>query len=179
MEGFAPLGFSSLRILENRRKGKDMKIEIRLKIDAGKVNVIDEEVLELDKPHDQLEQIGLSLDEAKDLLGQLQERIVAAQAAAFVEDNRCCRHCSSRLWSKEQASFTFRTPFGDVPVPAAPHLQRFRRGLAICSFGPFRPSSRATDEAVANSMASIRRIHSRHRSSLGKSSKSRSRSVSA
>ena len=58
-----------------------MKIEVRLRIDAGEGNVIDEEVLELDKPHDALERIGLSLDEAKARLGGLQERVVAGQAA--------------------------------------------------------------------------------------------------
>ena len=115
-----------------------MKIEIRLRIHAGEDNVIDEEVLELDKPHDALEQIGLSLNEAKDLLGQLQERIVAAQAAAFVEDNRCCPHCSSRLWSKGQTSFLFRTPFGDVPV-ASPRLKRCSCGAA--GTGTFSPLS--------------------------------------
>ena len=81
-----------------------MKIEIRLRIDGD-----DEEVLVLDKPHDRFEQIGLSLDEAKDILGQLQERIVAVQATTFVEDNRCCPHCSKRLWSKGQRTFLFRT----------------------------------------------------------------------
>ena len=100
-----------------------MRIEIRLRIDAGENKASDEEVLVLDKPHDAFEQIGLSLDEAKDLLGQLQKRIVAAQAAAFVEDNRCCLHCSSRLWSKGQRTFRFRTPFGDVPV-TGPRLKR-------------------------------------------------------
>lgn len=100
-----------------------MKIEIRLRIDAGDGEINDTEVLVLDKLHDRFEQIGLSLDEAKDLLGQLQERIVTAQAAAFVEDNRCCPHCSKRLWSKGQRTFLFRTPFGDVPV-TGPRLKR-------------------------------------------------------
>ena len=104
-------------------RGSDMKIEIRLKIDAGEVNAIDEDVLELDKPHDALERIGLSLDEAKDLLGRIQERIVAAQAAAFVEDSRSCRRCGNRLWSKGQRTFRFRTPFGDIPI-AGPRLKR-------------------------------------------------------
>ena len=106
-----------------------MRIEVRLRIDAGEGNVIDEEVLELDKPHDALERIGLSLDEAKELLGRLQERIVAAQAAAFVEDSRCCLRCSSRLWSKGRTSFLFRTPFGDVPVES-PRLKRCKCGAA-------------------------------------------------
>ena len=55
-----------------------MKIEIRLRIDVGTEGLCDEELLVLDKPHDQLEQVGLSLAEARELLA----RVVGAQAAA-------------------------------------------------------------------------------------------------
>ena len=97
-----------------------MKIEIRLKIDAGEVNAIDEDVLELDKPHDALERIGLSLDEAKDLLGRLQERIVAAQAAAFEVDSRSCPAAGTASGARasvrsvsERPSVTSRLPGRD------------------------------------------------------------------
>ncbi|MDE0521744.1 MAG: ISKra4 family transposase [Boseongicola sp.] len=126
-----------------------MKIEVRLRIDAGEGNVIDEEVLELDKPHDALERIGLSLDEAKELLGRLQERIVAAQAAAFVEDSRRCPCCSSRLWSKGRTSFLFRTPFGDVPVEST-RLKHCRCGAA--GSGTFSPLSDLFNSHVAPEM---------------------------
>ena len=59
-----------------------MKIEIRLRIDVGTEGLCDEELLVLDKPHDQLEQVGLSLAEARELLARVQERVVGAQAAA-------------------------------------------------------------------------------------------------
>ena len=45
-----------------------MKIEIRLRIEGGDGAPCDEEILALDKPHDQLEMIGLSLAEARELL---------------------------------------------------------------------------------------------------------------
>ena len=95
-----------------------MKIEIRLRIDTGDGVFGDEELLVLDKPHDQLEQVGLLLAEAKELLGRVQERVVGAQASAFVADNRRCGACGKRLWSKGRISLQFRTPFGDVPVTA-------------------------------------------------------------
>ena len=72
-----------------------MKIEIRLRIDAGDGGLGDEELPVLDKPHDQLEQVGLSLAEAKELLGRVQERVVGAQASAFVADNRRCGACAN------------------------------------------------------------------------------------
>ena len=55
-----------------------MKIEIRLRIEAGDGGPCDEELLVLDKPHDRLEQVGLSLAEARELLARVQERVVGA-----------------------------------------------------------------------------------------------------
>lgn len=100
-----------------------MRIEIRPSIDAGGGNAIDEEVSVPDKPYHRFEEIGLSLCEAKDLLGQVWGRTVAAQAAAFVEDNHSCPRRSGRLWSRRQRSFRFRTPFCDVPI-SGPRLKR-------------------------------------------------------
>jgi len=100
-----------------------MKIEIRLRIDAGDGEAFDEEVLVLDKPHDRLEQIGLSLDEAKDLLGRVQERIVGAQAGAYAAEHNHCGACDASLRSKGKTVIRFRTPFGDVPV-VSPRLHR-------------------------------------------------------
>ena len=45
-----------------------MKIAIRLQIEAGDGGPCDQEILSLDKPHDQLERLGLSLAEARELL---------------------------------------------------------------------------------------------------------------
>ena len=98
-----------------------MKIEIRLRIEAADGGSCDEEILLLDKPHDQLEMVGLSLAEARELLARVQERVVGAQAAAFVADHRHCDACGRRLWSKGRTSFQFRTPFGDVPVKGLAH----------------------------------------------------------
>lgn len=100
-----------------------MKIEIKLRIAAGDGTICEEEVLSLDKPHDQLEAIGLSLAEAKDLLGRLQEHIVAAQAATFAAERRCCCKCGRVQPSKGLAAIRFRTPFGDVPI-SSPRLHR-------------------------------------------------------
>ena len=100
-----------------------MKIEIRLRIDAGHGGHCDEELLVLDKPHDQLERTGLSLAEAREMLSRVQERIVSAQAAAFLADNRRCRRCGTVLRTKGRTSIRFRTPFGDVPL-TGPRLHR-------------------------------------------------------
>ena len=126
-----------------------MKIEIRLRIDAGDDGPCDEEILVLDKPHDQLEQVGLSLAEAKELLGRVQERVVGAQATAFLADNRHCGACGRRLWSKGRTSFRFRTPFGDVPV-TGPRLKCCPCQSA--TRGSFSPLTRLFTEHVAPEM---------------------------
>ena len=126
-----------------------MKIEIRLRIDAGDGGPCDEELVVLDKPHDQLEQVGLSLAEAKELLGRVQERVVGAQASAFLADHRRCGACGKRLWSKGRTSFRFRTPFGDVPV-TAPRLKRCRCETSASE--SFSPLVRLFSEHVAPEM---------------------------
>ena len=61
-----------------------MRVEIQLRIvgDDGTV-ISDEEVLRLDKAGDRLEAVGLSLAEAKTLLADVQDRMVAAQAGSL------------------------------------------------------------------------------------------------
>ena len=126
-----------------------MKIAIRLQIEAGDSGPCDEEILSLDKPHDQLERLGLSLAEARELLARVQERIVGAQAAAFVADHRCCDACGRHLWSKGQTSFRFRTPFGDVPV-TGPRLKSCPCQGATC--GTFSPLTGLFTEHVSPEM---------------------------
>ncbi len=61
-----------------------MRVEVQLRVvsDDGEILCEDAEVLALDKRHDRLEAIGLSLDEGKELLAHTQQRLIAAQAAA-------------------------------------------------------------------------------------------------
>lgn len=104
-----------------------MRVEVQLRVvsDDGEILCEDAEVLALDKRHDRLEAIGLSLDEGKELLAHTQQRLIAAQAAAFVTERRCCVHCARPLRSKGRTSLTFRTPFGNVPLDS-PRLHRCR-----------------------------------------------------
>jgi hypothetical protein len=77
-----------------------MRFEIRLRIVADEGEAIsDEEVLTLEKDHERIEAVGLSLGESKTLLGHLQRRIVEAQAAAHVARHRCCAVCGRPLRS--------------------------------------------------------------------------------
>ena len=85
-----------------------MRIEIQLRIVGDDDSVISvDKVLHLDKSDDRLEAVGLSLGEAKAALAGIQERVVTAQAASFLDRHRCC---SSAVGPAEQGT-------GPDPVP--------------------------------------------------------------
>lgn len=94
-----------------------MRVELQIRIVGDDDTVIrDEKILHLDKGDDCLEGIGLSLAEAKSVLAALQERIVAAQAAHYVDRYRHCAACGRRLASKGRQRIVFRTAFGIIPL---------------------------------------------------------------
>ena len=71
-----------------------------------------------------LAELGLRLDEAKQLTAAVQAQIVPAQVAAVGERRRSCVACGRMLASKGHYRVRFRSLFGDVPV-------RVRR-LLVC-----------------------------------------------
>jgi hypothetical protein len=83
------------------------------------------EVAVLEKDCQRLEQLGLTLAEAKQLLTQLQQHIVAHQATAFVTRHSHCEVCGTPLQSKEQTTRVLRTLFGTVHLPS-PRLYHCR-----------------------------------------------------
>jgi hypothetical protein len=96
-----------------------MGVQLQLRIVGDDDTVIsDDEVLRFDKTDDRLEAIGLSLDEAKTLLEQVQQRLVATQVATYMSRHRCCAACGGTLRSKGPGRIRFRTAFGIVPLPS-------------------------------------------------------------
>jgi len=82
-------------------------------------------------------ELGLRLDEAKQLTAALQAQIVPAQVAVVGERRRSCVACGRVLASKGHYGARFRSLFGDVPV-------RIRR-LQVC---PCQGSGAAKSFAV-------------------------------
>jgi hypothetical protein len=76
-----------------------------------------------------LAELGLRLDEAKQLTAALQAQIVPAQVAMTGERRRSCATCGRPLASKGHYPATFRSLFGNVPV-------RVRRLLVCPCQGP-------------------------------------------
>jgi hypothetical protein len=124
-----------------------MRVQIQLRITTDDGTVIsDTEVIHLDKGHDRLELLGLSLGEGKAVLTQLQTQIVTAQAAAYVADRRSCPVCLCRLQSRDQGQVIFRTAFGNVSISSP----RFHRcGCDPAQSRTFRPLSGLLTEHTA------------------------------
>src|SRR5215207_4745069 len=81
-----------------------------------------------------LAELGLRLDEAKQLTAALQAEMVSAQLAVVGERRRGCVTCGRPLASKGHYRATFRSLFGNVPV-------RVRRLLVCPCRGPGEPTS--------------------------------------
>ena len=96
-------------------------LQLRIVGDDGTV-FTDSEILHLEKSDHRLEAVGLSIGESKSLQERLQQHIVTAQAAAFVDRHRCCPACGRQLCRKAKYPIVFRTVFGNgnrSPCPEA------------------------------------------------------------
>jgi hypothetical protein len=103
-----------------------MRVKVQLVIcadDEGTDTIHDVAVLE--KDCQQLEQLGLTLAEAKQLLTQLQQHVVAHQASVFVTTHSHCEACGTPLQRKEETTRVLRTLFGTVRL-TSPRLYHCR-----------------------------------------------------
>ena len=97
-------------------------LQLRIVGDDGTV-FTDSEILRLEKSDHRLEAVGLSISESKTLQKCLQQHVVTAQAAAFVDRHRCCPACGRQLCSKGKYPIVFRTVFGNVTL-SSPRFYR-------------------------------------------------------
>src|SRR5262249_25800533 len=114
-----------------------MRLKVQLVIcadDDGTDTIHDVAVLEQDCQR--LWQLGPTLAEAKQLLTQLQQHVVAYQAAAFVTTRSHCQVCGTPLQRKEQTTRVLRTLFGTVLL-TSPRLYHCRcQGHPTTTFRP-------------------------------------------
>ena len=114
-----------------------MQVQIQIRIVSNNETVLSEDVIAcFDKGDDQLEEVGLSLEQAKTMLAGAQTSLVAAQAASFLARHRCCERCGRHLQSKGRCRLLFRTAFGTIPL-VSPRLHR-----CACRRQPAKPSAR-------------------------------------
>src|SRR3954463_9385857 len=97
-------------------------LQLRIVGDDGTV-FTDCEILRLEKSDLRLEAVGLSISESKSLQRCLQQQVVSAQAAAYVNRHCCCPTCGRQLCSKGKYPIVFRTVFGNVTL-SSPRFYR-------------------------------------------------------
>ena len=70
----------------------------------------------LDRADDDLEQLGLTLEEGRELLAAAQSALVSRQAARWLATADYCRRCCIPLYHKDSRSIIIRTVFGKVAL---------------------------------------------------------------
>src|SRR3954451_15969059 len=99
-----------------------MRVQIQARIVSNDDTVLSDDVIAcFDKGDDHLEEISLSLEQAKTVLAGAQVNLVAAQAASFLARHRCCEQCGRHLQSS--CRLLFRTAFGTIPL-VSPRVHR-------------------------------------------------------
>src|SRR5262245_12295156 len=103
-----------------------MRVKVQLVIcaDDEGIDTI-HEVAVLEKDCHRIEQLGLTLAEAKQVLSQLRQHVVAHQAGVFVTTRSHCQACGAPLQRKEETTRGLRTLFGTVRLPS-PRLYHCR-----------------------------------------------------
>lgn len=79
-------------------------------------DLVTESIALLNKSDGQLEDLGLSLAESKQILGQLQQQIATLQSNHYVEKHRRCSCCGKPRRRKGSYPITYRTLFGDLKL---------------------------------------------------------------
>jgi hypothetical protein len=100
-----------------------VRFKLQLVVMADDTEVCTDDVVVLDKQHEQLEHIGLSLAEAKTLLLELQRQVVTRQITAFLTTRTACPSCGRPRGIKDHKTILFRTLFGNLEL-ASPRLRR-------------------------------------------------------
>ncbi len=75
------------------------------------------EIADIHRGEPTLATLGLTLEESKQILHQLQQTIVDAQVAAFLDQQRACPACGEDRQLKQSEIAPFRTLFGQIPCP--------------------------------------------------------------
>lgn len=93
-----------------------MKFTIQLLIDDTDRLPLSISLDTIDRPCDVVEDVRLRLDEAKAVLGRLQQEVVRNQLARHLETHRSCGSCSRPRKVKGYHPLQSRTAFGDISL---------------------------------------------------------------
>src|SRR5262249_25077660 len=122
-----------------------VKLQLVMCSDDGREETVTD-LITLKKDSKRIEQLGLTLKEAKQLLTTIQKRMLQPQVEAFLDGCSPCPDCSSPLKAKGYQSRSFRTLFGTfkLPSPRLFHCRCRRRKTTS-----FRPLAALLTESAA------------------------------
>ena len=124
-----------------------MRVKLQLVIchDEGQEETVTD-VITLNKRHQRIEHLGLTLAESKQLLSTLQRHLLQQQVDTLLDACTTCPDCGIPLKLKARAHRSFRTLFGTLKLysPRREHCDCKRRKTSS-----FRPLSALLTESVA------------------------------
>ncbi len=92
-----------------------MKIKVKVQIESNSSNKpVTTEIACFSRDELTPETLGLTLDEAKTLLANLQAKLAESQTAEYVQNHRRCSHCGKTRPIKDHHELVFRTLFGKL-----------------------------------------------------------------
>src|SRR5262249_36744463 len=97
------------------RRSFRMRVKLQLVIcnDEGHEETVTD-VITLNKNNQRIEQLGLTLAEAKQLLSTLQRHLLQHQVATFLDTRSTCAACGALLKMKAHASRSFESVAGQM-----------------------------------------------------------------
>ena len=122
-----------------------VKLQLVLCSDEGQEETVTD-VITLNKNNQRIEQLGLTLAEAKQLLSTLQRHLLQQQVATFLDTRATCAACGALLKMKAHANRSYRTLFGTFTLDS-PRLEHC--GCTRQKTSSFRPLSALLPESVA------------------------------
>src|SRR5262252_4991505 len=122
-----------------------VKLQLVMCNDQGDEETVTD-IITLNKNHQRIEHLGLTLAESKHLLGTLQQHLLQQQVTTFLDTCSDCPDCGTPLNLKARSRRSFRTLFGTFQFdsPRLEHCDCTRRTTAS-----FRPLAALLTESVA------------------------------
>src|SRR5215471_15498312 len=122
-----------------------VKLQLVMYNDKGDEETVTDVII-LNKHHQRIEHLGLTLAESKQLLSTLQRHLLQQQITTFLDARSTCPDCGTPLKLKARGSRSFRTLFGTFTFdsPRLEHCDCTRHKTSS-----FRPLSALLTESVA------------------------------
>ncbi|KAA3660742.1 MAG: ISKra4 family transposase [Chloroflexi bacterium] len=93
-----------------------IKVQVMIEHEDETVETIVEEIGCLERRSASLESLGLSLTEGKEILANLQTKLVHEQIDEYVRQFESCEHCGCKRRRNGRQTITYRTLFGKLRV---------------------------------------------------------------